>query len=182
VGLDRGDEGQPDRITSRGYGIGQYTLFHHPPRADEVETLMLDPVRNVQRAVAELSEKFEHFVNGPTPGQRADDRLAEVGAGPLRRCRFDQGDPRHLIDCVQCAAQTLIDIDTGTRLHPGTTETLRPTSVHGATQYKGVPDRAALGCDWPYAVRRYNGSGINSYHYQFQVLQRLTGPPLGRPG
>jgi hypothetical protein len=27
-------------------------------------------------------------------------------------------------------------------------------------------------------VRRYNGSGVNSYHYQFQVLQRLTRPPV----
>jgi hypothetical protein len=41
-----------------------------------------------------------------------------------------------------------------------------------------VPDRAALGCDWPYAVRRYNGSGVDSYHYQFQVLERLTKPPV----
>jgi hypothetical protein len=42
-----------------------------------------------------------------------------------------------------------------------------------------VPDRAKLGCDWPYAVRRYNGSGVNSYHYQYQVLQRLTtSPPI----
>ena len=25
----------------------------------------------------------------------------------------------------------------------------------------------------PYAVRRYNGSGVNSYHYQAQVLLRV---------
>ena len=42
----------------------------------------------------------------------------------------------------------------------------------------GVPNRATLGCDWPYAVRRYNGSGVDSYHYQFQVLKRLTRPPV----
>lgn len=40
-----------------------------------------------------------------------------------------------------------------------------------------MPDRAAFGCDWPYAVRRYNGSGINSYHYQAQVLRRLVHDP-----
>ena len=30
----------------------------------------------------------------------------------------------------------------------------------------------------PYAVRRYNGSGVNSFHYQYEVLRRLTRPPL----
>jgi putative peptidoglycan binding protein len=178
VGLDRNDPGQPDRITSRGYGIGQYTLFHHPPRRDEVDTLMLDPARNVERAVGELNEKFEHFVGGPTPGRTADERVAEFGSGALRRCRYAESDPRYMADCVRCAGESLTDIDAATPLHPRTTETLRPTSYHPETAYKKVPDRATLGCDWPYAVRRYNGSGVNSYHYQYQVLKRLTRPPL----
>jgi hypothetical protein len=174
VGLDRNEQGNPDHITSRGYGIGQYTLFHHPPRAEEVETLMLDPVRNVQRAVNELNEKLENFVNGPTPGRQADDRLAEFGRSELRRCRFEASDPRFMTDCVRCAAEARVDIGPTTPLHPRTTETLQPTGYHRETSYGGVPDRAKLGCDWPYAVRRYNGSGVNSYHYQYQVLQRLT--------
>jgi len=178
VGLDRNDRGNPDHITSRGYGIGQYTLFHHPPTADEVETLMLDPVRNVQRAVSELNEKLENFVNGPTPGRQADDRLAEFGRGELRRCRYEGSDPRFMTDCVRCAAEALVDIGAVTPLHPRTAETLHPTEYHHETTYAGVPDRSKLGCDWPYAVRRYNGSGVNSYHYQYQVLQRLTRPPL----
>jgi len=178
VGLDRNEQGNPDHITSRGYGIGQYTLFHHPPRAEEVETLMLDPVRNVQRAVSELNEKLENFVNGPTPGRQADDRLAEFGRGELRRCRFEASDPRFMTDCVRCAGEARVDIGPTTPLHPRTTETLQPTRYHRETSYAGVPDRAKLGCDWPYAVRRYNGSGVNSYHYQYQVLQRLTRPPL----
>jgi len=178
VGLDRNDQGNPDHITSRGYGIGQYTLFHHPPRAEEVETLMLDPVRNVQRAVRELNDKLEGFVNGPTPGRQADDRLAEFGRGELRRCRFEASDPRFMTDCVRCAGEALVDIGATTPLHPRTTETLQPTTYHRKTTYAGVPDRSKLGCDWPYAVRRYNGSGVNSYHYQYQVLQRLTRPPL----
>src|SRR5262245_61739083 len=178
VGLDRNDESHPDRITSRGYGLGQYTLFHHPPRADEVANLMLDPVRNVQRAVGELNEKFENFVNGPTPGQQADDRLADFGRGPLRRCRFEPTDGRFMLDCAQCSAESRVNIGPTTPLHPKTTETLVPTQYHPETSYTNIPDRAKLGCDWPYAVRRYNGSGINSYHYQFQVLQRLTRPPI----
>jgi hypothetical protein len=39
--------------------------------------------------------------------------------------------------------------------------------------YSGVPDRAEFLCDWPYAVRRYNGSGVDSYHYQTHVLLNL---------
>jgi hypothetical protein len=178
VGLDRNEQGNPDHITSRGYGIGQYTLFHHPPRAEEVETVMLDPVRNVQRAVNVLNDKLEHFVNGPTSEQQADDRLAEFGRGALRRCRFEASDPRFMTDCARCAAEARIDIGAATPLHPRTTETLQPTQYHRETSYAGVPDRAKLGCDWPYALRRYNGSGVNSYHYQYRVLQRLTQPPL----
>jgi hypothetical protein len=37
-----------------------------------------------------------------------------------------------------------------------------------------VPVRKNIGCDWPYAIRRYNGAGINSYHYQAKVLKNLS--------
>jgi peptidoglycan hydrolase-like protein with peptidoglycan-binding domain len=174
VGLDRNDRTNPDHITSRGYGIGQYTLFHHPPRPDEVEGLMLDPERNVARAIEELAEKFDHFVAGGTSATRADDRLDEIGAGPLRRCRYAPEDPRYLRDCHRCALDAgTLSIGPTSRLRPGAPEVLAPTPYHPETHYDDVPDRARLGCDWPYAARRYNGSGLNSYHYQFQVLQRI---------
>ena len=178
VGLDRNDASQPDRITSRGYGIGQFTLFHHPPTADEVATVMVDPTRNAQRAVRELRSKYELFVVGATPGARADDRIAEIGSGRLRACRYPATDRRFMSDCARCAGEHLVDIAPGSRLHPATTDTLHPTQYHPESNYARVPDRAKLGCDWPYAVRRYNGSGVNSYHYQYQVLQRLTRPPI----
>jgi hypothetical protein len=41
----------------------------------------------------------------------------------------------------------------------------RPGSIIKAR--KNVP------CDWPYAARRYNGPGINSYHYQTIVLRNI---------
>ena len=129
-------------------------------------------------AAGELSEKFETFVNGPTPGQQAEDRLAEIGSGVLRRCRYAADDARYMLDCVRCAAESRLNIGVTTPLHPKTTDTLQPTQYHPETSYTNVPDRAKLGCDWPYAVRRYNGSGVNSYHYQFEVLQRLTRPPI----
>src|SRR5262249_1522559 len=111
VGLDRNDAGRPDRITSRGYGTAQHPLFHHPPRPDEIDTLMIDPVRNVQGAIRELDEKFRTFVNGSTGATRADDRIAEFGRGPLRRCRYDAGDPRYMVDCVRCAGEHLMNVD-----------------------------------------------------------------------
>jgi peptidoglycan hydrolase-like protein with peptidoglycan-binding domain len=174
VGLDRNDEGRADHITSRGYGIGQYTLFHHPPRPEEVESVMLDPVRNVQRAVRELREKFDHFVAGATGGTRADDRIAEIGAGPLRGCRHPATDARFQRDCHTCVGEApALTLTTGSPCFIGSTLAFTPTRYHPETSYKDVPDRARLGCDWPYAVRRYNGGGVDSYHYQVQVLKRL---------
>lgn len=174
VGLDRNDEGRSDHITSRGYGIGQYTLFHHPPRREEVESVMLDPALNVGRAVRELRDKFDHFVAGATSGTRADDRIAEIGAGALRACRHPATDARFLRDCHTCAREApALTLETGTPCFIGSTLSFSPTDYHPATSYKAVPDRARLGCDWPYAVRRYNGAGVNSYHYQVQVLKRL---------
>lgn len=161
VGLDRNsDEGA--HITSRGYGIGQYTLFHHPPSAQEVESVILDPVANVGQALRHLEEKFQRFVAGATPAARASDREQEIGPGPLRRCKYPPGDPRYLTACRQCAAQA-----------DKITVRLKSTPYHPRGEYAGVPDRSQFGCDWPYAVRRYNGSGPNSYHYQAQVLLRV---------
>jgi len=48
IGLDRNNPARPDEITSRGYGLGQRTLFHHPPTAAEVRDFIQDPVNNVQ--------------------------------------------------------------------------------------------------------------------------------------
>jgi hypothetical protein len=175
IGLDTG-AGQDFVITSRGYGAGQYTLFHHPPTAVEVSDFMLDVAKNVQRAVGELREKFDHFIIGPTSATRAEDRIAEQGSGPLRVCRFASGDPRFLTDCGNCLAEVgvqnlLKDI---TPLFPGSSSTYQPTALRNHfTEYDDVPVRVRFECDWPYAIRRYNGSGMDSFHYQAQVLLNL---------
>ena len=49
----------------------------------------------------------------------------------------------------------------------------RPTQYYKKASYRTVPIRENKGCDWPYAVRRYNGAGNNSYHYQIRVLKNL---------
>jgi hypothetical protein len=179
VGLARHDGAHPDRITSRGYGVGQFRLFHHPPRPEEVEEVMLDPVRNVARAIRELREKFDRFVIGTSSGTRADERLVEIGWTPLRFCRYPPNDPRFLIDCLRCAAEApRFSIGPETPLFLDSPERFHPTQYHPERHYGDVPDRSALGCDWPYAVRRYGGSGINSYHYQTQVLRRFLQDPV----
>ncbi len=174
VGLDT-NASDKDKITSRGYGIGQFTIFHHPPREDEVQDFILDVKGNVEKAVAELEDKFQHFVNGNTSGTKADDRMKERGAGPLCRCKHPQDDARFMRDCTACARNARkVNIVAGqTPFYEGSGHVYEPTGYHTVRQYSGVPARADLGCDWPYAVRRYNGSGVNSYHYQCKVLLRL---------
>jgi hypothetical protein len=86
------------------------------------------------------------------------------------------GDPEPSL--VRALQQDLRKLGATAVLHSGTTETLHPTQYHPSTTYKAVPDRSMLGCDWPYALRRYNGGGVNSYHDQYEALQRLTRPPL----
>lgn len=171
VGLDR-DKDLADRITSRGYGIGQYTIFHHPPRGDEVSDFIADPVRNVQRAFTELREKFDRYIAGPA--DRADDRTAEHPLLRLRLCKYAPSEPRYMRDCKACAASLRkVDIVQGVPVHEGASLSYQPTQYYKSVGYMGVPARADFPCDWPYAVRRYNGSGVNSYHYQARILLNL---------
>lgn len=174
VGLDTNNAAAPYAITSRGYGLGQYTLFHHPARPEEVSGFIRDPAGNVTRAVRELREKFDHFVAGP--GASADDRIHEVGAGPLRLCRYAPGDPRWMSDCVNClrSAGTQPIVAGTTPVYEGSQQTYARTQYHPGT-YSNVPIRKNIACDWPYAVRRYNGSGPNSYDYQAEILIKIAG-------
>jgi peptidoglycan hydrolase-like protein with peptidoglycan-binding domain len=179
IGLDRNVKGQDHIITSRGYGAGQFTLFHHPPQQSEVTDFMLDVGKNVQKASNELKEKFDQFVMGKTSDTRADDRVAEAGTGPLRVCKFKPGEAGFLRDCKQCL------VDAGKmNIVANVTPVFKNSSMlyasappydmtSDAAFYKDVPVRANIPCDWPYAVRRYNGAGLMSYHYQVRVLQHL---------
>ncbi len=177
VGLDRNAQGavKPYAITSRGYGAGQYTLFHHPPRAEEVQQIMLDATGNVLKAIEELKGKFDHFILSKKSG--ADDRVAEVGNGPLLTCRYAPGDPRYMKDCRACAlnagAQSIVP--GATPFYAGSSGVYRTTQYYNPAPFKKVPVRKNIGCDWPYAVRRYNGSGVNSFWYQGKVLVNLLG-------
>ena len=170
VGLDRNNEGTA-QITSRGFGIGQFTIFHHPPRPDEVSDFMDDPAKNVSKAQAELRDKFDNFVVG-----KASDRTAEIGNGPLRICKYPSSDSRYLTDCRQCCIDAgSRDIKQGDPFYAGakTGDTMQPTQYYASAEYTNIPKRENIGCDWPYATRRYNGGGVNSYHYQARVLRNV---------
>jgi len=173
LGLDRNDKTQNFAITSRGYGAGQFTIFHHPPRQDEVDDFMNDVAKNLGKSEKELREKFDKFVNGPA--DTASDRIKEIGTGPLRVCKYSTSDSRYLTDCRQCG------IDAGSRdivqgqtpWYAGSPNLYVPTQYYSSANYPNIPRREAFGCDWPYAVRRYNGGGINSYHYQARILRNV---------
>jgi hypothetical protein len=177
VGCDTNDKANPARITSRGFGIGQFTLFHHPPTSDEVSSFISDPVGNVKQAVAELRGKFDRFVIGPD--SKADDRIREVGSGQLRLCKFDSADPLYLRDCVNCLQQagTQNIVAGQTPLYDGSPDTYQATQYHQEGSYANVPIRKNIPCDWSYAVRRYNGSGPNSYDYQAEFLLKVLHTP-----
>ncbi len=174
VGLDT-NASEKHIITSRGYGSGQYTLFHHPATPKEQQDFIVDWKKNLKHAIKELRYKFDHFVNGKTGSTRADDRQVEFGKGPLRLCKYGEDDPRYLRDCQQCAVDVgSRDIKDGvTKLHGGTSHVFKPTQYYKSANYSGIPVRKNFECDWPYAIRRYNGSGINSYHYQARILRNL---------
>ena len=175
MGMDT-NAGEKHIITSRGYGLGQFTLFHHPPKKSDVKNLMVGIQGNISKALEELKDKFEHFVTGPPGGRRADDRFAD---GRTQKkpviCQYDENDYRYLSDCKNCALKVdKQDIVAGeTPYYKGSKNTFKKTQYHPGS-YKNVPIRKDFPCDWPYAMRRYNGSGVNSYNYQARVLKHLA--------
>jgi hypothetical protein len=175
IGLDHAKDAPPDQITSRGYGIGQYTLFHHPPSTSEVQRCIVDPVGSVALAYTTLHDKIALAIPSP-------DRQTEHPQQQFRPCRYAASDPRYLRDCTACTRATRkLDIQPGTPFYLGSDGTYQPTKYHPTATYSGVPDRADFPCDWPYAVRRYNGDGPDSYHYQAEVLLRLLNLPTPSP-
>ena len=172
LGLDHNDKTNPSRVTSRGYGMGQYTFFHHPPSANEIQNSITDAVGNARGAAAGLLTKYHTYVIGPA--DTASDRIADFGHGPLRICKYTQDDARYMSDCKSCmAAAPKLTIAGGqTPTYANSGQTYEAIAGHVGS-YNNVPDRTQIGCDWPYAVRRYNGSGPASFDYQAEVLLKV---------
>lgn len=175
VGLDTKFPDEQNRVTSRGYGLGQFTIFHHPPRATEISEFIDDPVRNVAKAHEEFREKFDKFVaHQPPRDSDADDRRAEHPGERLRMCKFAPSDSRFLRDCPTCATDSpKLTIRADTPVIAGSSTKYGDQTLYNEYPLTGVPDRAAFPCDWPYAARRYNGGGPLSYNYQSRILRNL---------
>ena len=136
---------------------------------------MLDVEKNLNEAIEELRNKFDHFVRGNTGWTRADDRVIEAEKGQLRSCKYRSSDPPHMKDCKQCmqdAGQQ--DIRNGIiRLYTGSKNRYIPARYYKKADYESLPIRRNIECGWPYTARRYNGAGINYYHYQVRVLKNV---------
>lgn len=169
VGLDHNNETSPVPITSHGYGIGQFTLFHHPPRPEEIAGVVSNATLNVGSAISTFRAKFDHYIIGPI--DTAEDRIQEHGNAPLRQCRYPSGDALYMKDCSNCCRLAgTFDIVAGvTPVYAGAQTKYDVTQYHKG-DYTDVPVRANIPCDWPYAIRRYNGS----YDYQAEVLLRIA--------
>ncbi len=177
--LERGDAAAPQRITARRYGLAGYRLDHHPPTAAEVAAVIVDPIGNAGQAAAALEAAF-----GALPVRRriagaagSDDRDAEHPILDLRPCRYPPQDPRFLRDCRACAAAAgTVAIVGGAPVYYRAALTYLPTASWPVADRAGVPRRADFLCDWPYAIRRAAGDGIDSYHAQAAMLQGLRRP------
>jgi hypothetical protein len=72
---------------------------------------------------------------------------------------------------VEAGQQTITE--GSTPYYEGSSYFFKPTQYYKKSSYASVPIRANIECDWPYAARRYNGAGINSYHYQVRILKNV---------
>jgi len=129
-------------------------------------------VGNARGAASELLAKFHTYIIGPA--DVASDRIAEFGHASLRICKYTSDDARYMTDCKNCMATAPALTITGgqTPTYNGSGQTYEAISGHVGS-YNNVPDRTQVGCDWPYAVRRYNGSGPASFDYQAEVLLKV---------
>ncbi len=121
-----------------------------------------DDVKDLQQRLKQLGYEITD-VDGffGSEADTADDRIAEFGNGDLRLCKYAEDDARYLNDCVVCMQEAAsITIEAGTTpFYEGSSGVFNPTQYHRETRLEDVPVRAAVGCDWPYGARRYNGSG-----------------------
>jgi hypothetical protein len=175
------DETSPTYVyKSRGWGMGQYTITHHPPTIKEAEEFINNPVNNIAKVVKELKEKFDLYIVSNSPAQRADERMGFLresskhkyiigksrGNSPLIACKYEKSSPKYMKDCINCVKNARRE-----------DEWYGDLRWHKSS-HKNVPVWSDIPCDWPVAVRRYNGSGPNSFAYRAEILWHILGKDI----
>ncbi len=173
VGLDYNDKKISHRITSRGLFLSQRTFFSYPIQQSELDGFnSLDT--DMRFFSSHLRSKYNNFVVSNKVASRDDLRHFSFGGSKLRGCKYDSSDARYMKDCKNCVfslnKRTYVE---GDRLAKGSGWKFRKTKYHRRDVYKSMPDFKEFPCDYLFAIRRYNGGGINSFHYLMQVLEHL---------
>lgn len=183
------DETRPRYVyKSRGWGMGQYTVTHHPPTPEEAAGFINDVVNNLGRAIQELREKFDRFVLSSSSKMMADERMGLLppntgyirgkgrGSSPLVECKYSRRDAQYMRDCLNCVRKA------------GRKDEFYNQAKYHKESHQNVPVWSDIPCDWPVAVRRYNGSGPDSYAYRAEILWHILGKDIrsrgveGEPG
>ena len=119
--------------------------------------------------------KFDRFVIGPD--SRLTIAFTEAGSGPLRLCKFDSADPLYIATASTASSRRELRTSSlGKRPCRWLSDTYQATQHTKSLLRRTCPFRRNIACDWPYAVRRYNGSGPNSYDYQAEFLLKFCTP------
>jgi len=173
IGLDFNDKSNPERITSRGFFVSQRTLFKYPVDQSRIDSMdSLDEDLNFFSR--HLENKYKKYIVSSKPSVRDDLRLESFSKSELRGCKYSPDDSKYMIDCKNCVeGLKRRDYPLGVRLAKGSSWKLRKTRYHKRDGYKNMPDFKEFPCDYLFAIRRYNGGGINSFHYLMQVLEHL---------
>ena len=139
---------------------------------EEVESGWPTPRVNVGRAVRELRASSTTSWSGKDERGRAPMIASRRSAGPLGRAVIPRPTRSNLRRVTTARVRRRRSRSRrARRCFIGSSVAFSPHAVHhSATSYTNFPIVRAL-LRLPSAVRRYNGGGGNSYHYQVQVAE-----------
>lgn len=174
IGLDYNNKVQPYVITSRGLFLSQRTVFDYPFKQEQLN--QYDSVEvDLNFVVDLLNLKYDKFIVSKDPKTNDDLRSSSFGSEDLRGCKYETSDSRYKSDCKNCVwSGDLRDYKKDRSVLGDKKQwVLKSSQYHKIKQYLQFPDYSKFPCDYLFSIRRYNGSGINSFHYLMRVLKHL---------
>lgn len=174
VGLDYNSD-EDYIITSRGLFYSQRTIFSYPISKKEFDS-MNDLESDMEFFFDHIFGKYQNFVVSSSAKARDDLRYSvpEFKDLDLRGCKYEESDSKYMKDCKACLKECPSkDYLMGDSLLGNGRWIIKPTHYHRIQDYEGFPDFHHFPCDYVFTIRRYNGSGINSFHYLMRVLAHL---------